>query len=159
MSTKVKTDVSIPSTSESAAHNDSLPSSSGTASVDQICYCRFCGETCADNTSLVQHLLSHLKSTSWRCSACLQGFDSQLELQQHMPVHKDLKKHPCVLCNKSFDKWSAFISHMKIHCKLKPYSCRVCSKSFAQSSTLSQHILSHSDVSCIISVQAFMYVN
>jgi KRAB domain-containing zinc finger protein len=80
--------------------------------------CEDCGKSFKNNSTLINHKLSHSDEIKFECPICGRGFKLKGNLKTHLVVHENKKKYRCAICKKRFNlKGNAKDHYLKVHCK------------------------------------------
>lgn len=131
-------------------------------------FCRLCGKSFIDSTSLRNHmkihdgirdcglcglkhqtagkLITHLKhfhKKSHFCDVCGRTFTAKNHHTRHKKIHTGNKDFVCQECGKAFYRKEHLVGHVRTHSGEKPYKCEICGKAFSHRQNLVIHKRSH----------------
>lgn len=110
--------------------------------------CAVCSRSFTTEEALQEHMLTHVKRTSWLCDICGLVLKSASNYRGHVARHDEFAhefKYQCNTCKKRFKLKNRFEDHVKKHEIQQQYICSSCGKSFHSINGLRQHEILHGE--------------
>ena len=103
-----------------------------------------CTYTCKTSQHLRTHMLTHTRTTDFRCDLCQRPFKQISHLKRHIrDVHEKIKTHTCPVCKECFARKEALKDHVKTHRGERSFICSECGKRCSRQSDLTEHMRIH----------------
>ncbi|XP_063391784.1 zinc finger protein 433-like [Cydia fagiglandana] len=128
--------------------------------------CEQCGENCASEQALQEHVIERHPKQTYNCSECGMSFPSAAACELHhkrkhlgqrytgtkmdRAMRKRYAQKPqpkgvfvCEQCGRVAKNATLLRYHQRSHQEVKPFACNICPKSFPLKTALEEHIRSH----------------
>ncbi|KAM7244883.1 hypothetical protein CapIbe_003409 [Capra ibex] len=113
---------------------------------EQLHRCPLCGQTFAQQPSLVRHQKAHAgagRAAAFVCPECGKAFSVKHNLEVHQRTHTGERPFPCPECGRCFSLKQNLLTHQRIHSGEKPHQCAQCGRCFREPRFLLNHQRTH----------------
>ncbi|XP_045176624.2 zinc finger protein 816-like [Mercenaria mercenaria] len=118
--------------------------------------CNICGKLFHKKCTLRDHLLTHSKHGSYKCSICSAEYRTSVAFLRHIKLHGAL--HNCSVCNSAFALREELARHeIKCHTAYSRFTCYVCGRQFLHMPVFRNHLFQHNHkrLLCTVCFEAF----